>query len=109
MLFNLNPNQKILLVKIKDPKKSLENEKLGADFFSYIKANSIFDITFVGQNFYEMISTNQNFLEEFLHGARLKSYQFKKYISKTKSSLFDIKILIKNKSFVLNKNKDLVP
>tara|TARA_Y100000816_G_scaffold82128_1_gene56257 strand:+ start:5219 stop:6688 length:1470 start_codon:yes stop_codon:yes gene_type:complete len=105
LLFNLNPNQKILLVKIKDPKKSLENEKLGADFFSYIKANSIFDITFVGQNFYEMISTNQNFLEEFLHGARLKSYQFKKYISKTKSSLFDIKILIKNKSFVLNKNK----
>ena len=105
LLFNLNPNQKIFLIKIKDPKKSLENEKLGADFFSYIKANSIFDITFVGQYFYEMISTNQNFLEEFLHGAKLKSYQFKKYISKTKSSLFDIKILIKNKSFVLNKNK----
>ena len=37
LLFNLNPSQKILLIKIKSSKSSLDNEKIGAKFYNFIK------------------------------------------------------------------------
>ena len=35
--FNLNPSQKLILIKLKSIKSSLDNEKTGADFYDYIK------------------------------------------------------------------------
>ncbi len=35
--FNINPLQRIILVKLKNYKEPSENEKKGAEFFNYIK------------------------------------------------------------------------
>ena len=40
--FNLKPNLKITLVKIVNSKVSIDNEKIGAKFYDFIKSNSIF-------------------------------------------------------------------
>ena len=84
LIFNLNPTQKIILIKIKKKQSSSENEKKGAKFFSFIKSNSIFDVTLFEKNIYHTNSSNKLFVNEFLHGAQLKSYVFDKYKSKKK-------------------------
>ena len=35
--FNINPNKKIIIVKLKNTSSSIENEKIGAQFYDYIK------------------------------------------------------------------------
>ncbi len=102
--FNINSNQRIILIKLKDSSSSLENERLGAKFYDYIKSNIIQSSTFLENNIKELSQKNKNFLDEFFHGAKLKSYVFNKYKSKKKSLLFEITILSKN-SFEFNKNK----
>ena len=44
--FNLNPTQRIILIKIKKNQSSLDNEKIGAKFYDYIKSNSYYKINF---------------------------------------------------------------
>ena len=103
--FNLNPNQKIILIKVKNNSSQLENETNGAKFYNYIKKNSFFDSTFLEKNIYDIIQKNSNFTDEFFHGIQLRSYEFKKYKSKIKNDLFKINILNKNNLVSLNKNK----
>ena len=47
---NINPTQKIILIKIEKIQNSTEIEKIGAKFFNYIKSNSIFDVTILNNN-----------------------------------------------------------
>ena len=103
--FNINPNQRILLIKIKNSNFSIENEKLGAEFYNYIKFSSIIKSTFLEKNIKELNQKNKNFLDEFFHGANLRSYEFKKYKTKNKTKLYEIEIFNKNKSFNFNKDK----
>jgi len=102
--FNLNPSQKIILIKLKNNQSALENEKKGAGFYNFIKLNFILNSTFLEKNIKETQSKNKNFLDEFLHGVKLKSYEFNKYKTKKKSETFEINISTKNKSFKTNKN-----
>ena len=44
--FNLNPSQKIILLRIKEINTPSKIERVGADFYDYIKSNSIFNLTF---------------------------------------------------------------
>ena len=94
---NLNKKQNLLVIKLKKNQFSIENEKLGAKFYDFIKLNLIENLTFIEQNFIER-SLNKNFIDEFFHGIGLKSYQFKKYKSKKDSkNTKDLKINIINK------------
>ena len=104
LIFNLNPTQKIILIKIKKKQSSSENEKKGAKFFSFIKSNSIFDVTLFEKNIYHTNSSNKLFVNEFLHGAQLKSYVFDKYKSKKKTEIFNMNLCC-NSNF-LNSNKN---
>ena len=103
--FNLNSEQKIILIKLKNQKTSVENEKLGAEFFNYVKSSSTYNMSFLGNNIKEAKSSNKYFLDEFLHGAQLKSYKFHKYKTKKDDETFHIDILVKENSFDFNKNK----
>ncbi len=105
LFFNLNPNQKILLIKINKNDSSLENEKLGSKFYNFIKENSIYRSNFFEDNFKDLINKNEYFIDEFLHGARLKSYKFDKYKTKKKKLLFEIDILFRKKTSEINRNK----
>ena len=80
--FNLNSDQKIILIKIKNKLTATDNEKKGANFYNYLKSNLIFDVTFLTNNTNTTQSNNKTFIEEFLHGMQLKSYNFNKYKTK---------------------------
>ena len=103
--FNFNARQKIILIKLNDKLSPLENEKNGALFYNFIKSNFIFDVTFIENNFIKNLKENQNFLDEFFHGVKLKSYEFNKYKSKKNKNFFKITLSIKNKLSNFEKNK----
>ena len=92
---NLNKNQNLIVIKVKKNSKSLENEKLGAEFYDFINSNLINNFVIIDQNFLEK-SLDKNFIDEFIHGIELKSYKFKKY--KSKSDIKDLKINVVSKT-----------
>ena len=92
LTFNLNANQKVILVSIKKKLTSLDNEKIGAEFYNFVKTNSLFNLTLVEKNINEAKKNNTNLLEEFLHGIQLKSYEFNKYKTKKKDLSININI-----------------
>ena len=105
LLFNINPTQRIILIKINKQLSSKYVEKKGAELFSFIKSNYILDLALFEQNIYGNYLQNKNFLDEFIHGINLKSYKFNKYKSKDDNQNYKIDILIKSKSFNFSRNK----
>ncbi len=105
LLFNINPNQKIILIKIEKKINQTDVEKIGAEFFDYIKSNSLFETTIFEQNIYDPSETNKYFLDDFLHGVQLKSYGFLKYKSKNKNDIFQITVSFRKKLQNFNKDK----
>ena len=79
IIFNINSSQKIIAIKIDKNQSSLENEKKGAKFYEFAKSNSILSVNIIDSNIREFSIKNKFFLNEFLHGAQLKSYEFSKY------------------------------
>ncbi len=102
--FNINASEKIILVKMKSNSSSLEIEKIGAEFYVYLKSNSFLKTTFYEQNIRSFVSNNKYFFDQFVQGLQLKSYKFNKYKSKNKEKKFDIEIINRNKSFHFGKN-----
>ncbi len=103
--FNVDASQKIILIKIKNNKSSLDIEKLGAEFYTYLKSNLYFKTTFYEQNIRNAALKNEYFFDQFIQGLKLKSYEFNKYKSKSKEKIFDIEIINNSKYFKFNKNK----
>ena len=85
--FDLNSKRKIILISLGDNLKNSSSEKLGAEFFTFIKnfkqQGHIINSDTLPKNF-------NNFIGDFLHGLKLKSYSFDKYKTKKmiKKSLF---------------------
>ena len=104
LLFNIRPNQKIIIIKTDNNQSSLKNEKIGAELYNFIKSNFIYDITFLESNILETNSKNKFFFDEFIHGFQLKSYSFEKY--KTKKSNKDLYLNISLSKNYLNLKKD---
>ena len=98
--FNIDVRKKIILVKINERNSSLENEKIGAKFFDFIKKNKFTNLTFFEKNYLE-ISKNSSFIEEFIHGSDLKSYEFLKYKKKKKTNNYYFNIITINKNINL--------
>ena len=105
LLFNLNPDQRIILIKIKKALSSTDNEKKGANFYNFLKSNQIFHSTFFEENIKDVAAKNKLFINEFFHGLELKSYEFDKYKSKKKKETFNIIVKIKTKYFDQKNNK----
>ena len=105
LVFNLNSHQKIILIKLKKNITSLNNEKVGANFYNFIKSNSINNSTFISENFSEVLKKNKNFLNEFFHGVELKSYKFDKYKTKKDNDKYEFDVLSKVKLLNLNEVK----
>ncbi len=104
--FDISENNKVLFVIIKEKLFENDFEKIGANFFSYVKANKLSNIIFYSdtieliQSYKQKISLTLN----FIHGFSLKSYFFDKYKTKNKNDFnFKLKI-ISYKKTQLNKN-----
>ena len=104
LTINISDKQNLILIKLKRKQKSIDNEKIGAKFYDFIKLNSFFDLILIDKNFTDK-KLNKVFIEEFLHGIELKSYEFKKYKSKKVVENFKINIFSKDNKFKLTYSK----
>ena len=94
-VFEVNSKKKIILISIKNNLKTSDVESLGADLYGRINYGKNTEY-FLNSDSIE--SKHKNFVSYFLHGLKLKSYEFKKYKTKKETRLIKINVMgIKNK------------
>ena len=94
-VFEVNSKKKIILISIKNNLKTSDVESLGADLYGRINYGKNTEY-FLNSDSIE--SKHKNFVSYFLHGLKLKSYEFKKYKTKKETRLITINVMgIKNK------------
>jgi leucyl aminopeptidase len=99
-VFEVNSKKKIVLISIKKDLKSSGIENLGAEFYGRINHGKNSEY-FVNSD--TIISKHENFIGLFLHGLKLKSYEFNKYKTKKETRLISITVLgKKNKPSIQN-------
>ena len=90
LFYELNSKKKIFLISIKNNLKTSDIENLGAEFYgrvNYGKKNEYLI------NSDSIESKQKNFLGYFLHGLKLKSYNFSKYKTKKETRLISINVI----------------
>ena len=99
MSLRLIQKKKIILISVKNDLKTFEIENLGAQFYGHINygKNSEYFI-----NTDTINSKQKNFIGHFLHGVKLKSYQFLKYKTKKETRIISLNIFGKNKLSIQN-------
>jgi leucyl aminopeptidase len=90
LVFEINSKKKIFLASIKKDIKTSDIENLGAKFHGYINYNKKNDY-FINSD--TVNSKIKNFLGYFLHGIKLKSYEFNIYKTKKNKKLVSINII----------------
>ena len=93
-LFEFSSNQSIILIKVKKNIKNFEIENLGGEFFNFIKGLNKKDFIINSDSISLKI---KSFIGYFLHGVKLKSYKFEKYLTKKEKKNFIINVIGKNK------------
>jgi len=93
LFFEVNSKKTIFLVSIKKNLKIFEVENLGAEFHRYINYDKKSEY-FVNSD--SINSKIKNFIGHFLHGLKLKSYEFNIYKSKKEKRLVSINVIGNN-------------
>jgi leucyl aminopeptidase len=101
LFFEINSKKTIFLVSIKKNLNTSDVESLGAEFYSYINYDRKNDY-FVNSD--TINSKIENFLGYFLHGLKLRSYEFNIYKSKKNKKLISVNV-IGNKNKVSTQNQ----
>ena len=104
-VFEVNSKKKIVLVSIKNNLKSSDIENLGAEFFGRINYGKNSEYFILSDS---IVGKYDSFLGHFLHGLKLKSYEFKKYKTKKETRLIHINIIGNKKPSYGNQLKSLV-
>ena len=90
LFFEINSKKTIYLVSVKKDLKTSDIESLGAKFHAYINYDKKNDY-FVNSD--TINSKTENFLGYFLHGLKLRSYQFNIYKSKKDKRLISVNVI----------------
>ena len=93
LFYDINSNKKIALISIKKNLRNSEIENLGAEFLKSVSQDKNRKYFLVSDS---IPGKNSNFLGFFLHGLKLKSYEFNKYKSKKDTKVISIDIVGKN-------------
>jgi leucyl aminopeptidase len=103
LVFEVNSKKKIVLISIKKNLKNFDIENLGAELYGLINYGKNSEY-FVKSD--SITGKHENFIGHFLHGLKLKSYEFNKYKTKKQIRLISINILgNKNKPTIQNQLK----
>ena len=97
---NLEFDQKVMIILIVNKNDSQQAEQLGSKFYDYIKGNDIDNVLILGSSSSSI--KNKIKLDEFLHGAELKSYEFNLYKTKKANKIINFNIL-KSKNIINEK------
>ena len=102
-VFEVNSKKKIVLISIKNNLKTSDIENLGSEFYGRINFGKSVEYSI---NSDSINSKQENFIGYFLHGLKLKSYEFTKYKTKKNSRQISINIIgNKNKLSIHNQLK----
>ena len=85
LIFKINSKKTVFLVSIKKDIKISDIENLGAKFHSYVNYDTNKEYLVNSDTINSKI---KNFVGYFLHGLKLKSYEFSIYKSKKKKRLY---------------------
>ena len=85
LFFEINSKKKIFLVSIKKNLKTSDIENLGAKFHNLINNKNKKEYYIIADTIDSKI---KNFIGYFMHGVKLKSYEFNVYKSKKNKNLF---------------------
>ena len=88
-IFEMTSKKKIVLISIKEKLKNSDIENLGAEFYGRINYGKKSEYFLFSDS---VTKKNETFLGHFLHGLKLKSYEFNKY--KTKKDIRNISLNI---------------
>ncbi|MBD1138610.1 leucyl aminopeptidase [Pelagibacterales bacterium SAG-MED41] len=103
LVFEINSKKKIILISIKNNLKFSDIENLGAELYGRVNYGKNCDYFL---NTDSLPNKYENFISHFLHGCKLKSYEFKKYKTKKESRIISINVIgKKNQPSSLNKLK----
>ena len=103
LVFELSSKKKVVLISIKNNLKTSDVENLGAELFGRINYGKNSEYCVISDSIESKID---NFLGHFLHGLKLKSYEFKKYKSKKEERIILINVSgNKNKPSIKNQLK----
>jgi len=91
LVFEISSKKKIILISIKNDSESSDEESLGAEFYSYVNYGNKGEFTINADSI--KIKTGRDFIGRFLHGLKLKSYEFNKYKTKNEKKLFLVNII----------------
>ena len=91
--FDISHNQKIIVYSAKDSKNCFE--KSGAKLYEFFKKENLNKVHLFGDTI-ENSEVNKS-LHELVHGMRLKSYSFNKYLTKKNSEILNLSIITKKK------------
>jgi len=92
---HLNLNQKIIFIKVKKDYSYSDFENLGAEFFNFLKINDTKKIFLDTELPINSIKKDPKLVSHFIHGIKLKSYEFNTYKKIKKEN--QLEILIPNK------------
>jgi len=96
LFFEINSKKTIFLVSIKKNLETSDMESLGAEFHDYINRSKKSEYTV---NSDSISNKFQNFIGHFLHGLKLKSYEFNLYKSKKNTKIISINVIGKKNKF----------
>ena len=102
LVFEINSKKKKILISIKKNLKTFDLENLGAEFFNKVNYGKKNEYLI---NSDSLIVKNKDFLGHFLHGFKLKSYEFKKYKTKKENRIISLSVYGKNKVSTENQLK----
>jgi len=100
--FNINEKTTLILISLKKDLKGSDVENLGAEFYNFIKKNLFKNLSIITESLKS--KPGKDFIGRFMHGLKLKSYEFNIYKSKKTKSLFTISLIGKPNALSL-KNK----
>ena len=90
IIFEMSSKKNVILISSKKDLKISDIENLGAEFYEKIKHGKNSEYNIISES---VSIKKETFLGHFLHGLKLKSYEFNKYKSKKENRLFIINIL----------------
>ena len=90
LIFEISSKKNIILISIKKNQNNSDIENLGAEFYSIAKKRNKNDYFILSET---VNSSHKEFLGLFLHGLKLKSYEFKKYKSKKNTKFISINVI----------------
>ena len=91
LAFEINSKKKVILISIKEKLKTSDIENLGAEFYGSINQEKNKKEYFVISD--TIAGKQSNLLGHFLHGIKLKSYEFNKYKTKKENKIINLNVV----------------